>query len=121
VVLLGSITTAEFVPKFRFERERFLCSLPNVNIKILPHRSKDPNSIPSVTLSLAQNEPLTMLDIVSFVFLPKVCGALRGKIESQKYSLIPGYKYSVSYYTPHLLSLPFWHSVWTSAGVYLSL
>jgi hypothetical protein len=51
VVLLGSITTAEFVPKFRFEREGFLCSLPNVNIKILPHRSKDPNSIPSVTLS----------------------------------------------------------------------
>jgi len=51
VVLLGSITTAEFVPKFRFERERFLCSLPKVNIKILPHRSKDPNSIPSATLS----------------------------------------------------------------------
>jgi len=62
-----------------------------------------------------------MLDIVSFVFLPEVCGALREKIESPKYSLIPGYKYSVSHYTPLLLALPFWHSVWTSAGVYLPL
>jgi hypothetical protein len=69
VVFLGSITTAEFAPKFRFERERFLCSLPNVNIKILPHRSKDPIQFFSL-FSLAQNEPLTMLDIASFVFLP---------------------------------------------------
>jgi hypothetical protein len=51
VVFLGSITTAEFAPIFRFESKRFLCSFPDVNIKILPYRSKDPNSILSALLS----------------------------------------------------------------------
>lgn len=116
VVFLGSITTAEFVPKLRFERERFLYSFPNVNIKILPHRSKHPNSIPSAALSSPKRTTYNAWHSLR-ISTRSVCGGLREKIVSPKYSLIPGYKYTVSHYTPLLLSLPFWRSVWTSAGV----
>lgn len=84
VVLLGSITTAEFVPKFRFERERFLCSLPNVNIKILPHRSKDPNSVPSVTLSLSpKTNHLQCLTSSPSYFYQKCVGHCVGRLRVQ--------------------------------------
>jgi hypothetical protein len=94
VVFLGSIATAEFAPIFRFEPERFLCSLPDVNIKILPGRSKDPNSILSAVLSRPKRTTYNAWHRLLRISLKTVWGSA-WEDKSPKYPLIHGYKCSV--------------------------
>jgi hypothetical protein len=82
VVFLGSIPTAEFVPKFHVEREGFLCSLLNVNIKIRPHCSKGPNSILSTALSPKTNHLQCLTSSLSYLY-QKCVGHCVGRLRLQ--------------------------------------